>query len=121
MSGHLRLVAFLFFRARGQLVARTPQRWKEIVVDHLSEHLDRRPLRADHLIADDARDDLVVTDAPHRHALVPLDQRLGELVEILVLASLDVDLDEIEAGRRDRRLERLSEWRRDAPHLAEAR
>src|SRR5436305_725610 len=57
MPGQLRFVGFLFLRACGQLVARAPQRREEIVVDHLAEHLDRRPLRADDLVADDARND----------------------------------------------------------------
>ena len=89
-------------RSCRQLVARTPQRREEVVVDHLPEHLDGRPLRPDDLVADDPRDDLVVADAPHRDALVPLDQRLGELVELLVVASLHVHLDEVEARRRRR-------------------
>src|ERR1043166_7692656 len=97
MSGYLRFVAFLVFRTRGQLVPRAPQRREEVVVDHLPENFDGGALRADDLVADDARDDLVVADAPHRHALVPLDQR-----------------------RRDRVLERLAERRRHAADLAEA-
>src|SRR5689334_15023617 len=120
MSGYLRFGAFLLFRARGQLVARAPQRREEVVVDHLPEHFDRRALRADDLIADDARNDLVVADAPHRHPLVPLDQRLGELVELLVLTSLHVHLDRVEACGRNRLLEGLAERRRDAAHLAKA-
>jgi hypothetical protein len=61
---------------------------------------------------------LVVANAPHGHALVPLDLCLRELVELLVLAALDVHLDYVEPGARDRLLERLPEWGRDAPHLA---
>src|SRR3954470_9871785 len=87
MPWHLRFLGLLGFRARRQLVARAPQRREEGVVDHLAEHFDRRSLRADDLVADDAGDDLVVTDAPHRHAFVPLDQRFGELVEVLVVAA----------------------------------
>src|SRR5688572_28619175 len=79
MPGNLRLFAFLFLGPCGQLVARTPQRREEVVVDHLPEHLHRRALRAHDLIADDARDDFVVANAPHRDALVPFDQCLGEL------------------------------------------
>ena len=57
-----------------------------LLVDQPAEHLDRRALGADDLVADDARDDLVVPDAPRLHALVQLGQRLGELVQLLVLA-----------------------------------
>ena len=48
-----------------------------------------------------------------RDPLVPLDQRLGELVELLVLAALHVDLDE-RRGRASRRsgVERVAERRR---------
>src|SRR5215212_1663882 len=109
MSWHLRFVGFLLLGTRGQLVPRMPQGGEEIVVDHLSEHLDRRSLRADDLVADDARDDLVVADAPHRHAFVPLDQRLGELVQVFVRAPLHVYLDDVETGSGDRVLERLAE------------
>ena len=52
------------FARAGQLVACAPELREEVVVDQLPEHLDRRPLRADDLVADDARDDLVVADAP---------------------------------------------------------
>src|SRR5438874_5579707 len=121
MSGQLRLFALLVLRARSQLVARTPQGREEVVVDHLPEHLDRRALSTDDLVADDARHDLVVADAPHGHALVPFDQRLGQLVELLLFAALDVHLDHIEPGCAHCRLEGLAERRRDASHLAEAR
>jgi len=43
----------LFFRAGGQLVPRTPEGGEEVVVDHLSEHFDRRALCPDDLVADD--------------------------------------------------------------------
>src|SRR5215831_6984263 len=113
-------IRFLLLRPCGELVACTPERREEVVVDHLPEHFDGRPLRADDLVADHARDDLVMADAPHRHALVPLDQRLGQLVQLLVLASPDVELDEVEARRRHCLLESLAERRRDAPDLTEA-
>src|SRR5205085_12495740 len=54
------------------------------------------PTRRSSDLADRARHDLVVPEAPDRHALVPLGQELGELVEILVLAPARVDLDERE-------------------------
>ena len=85
----------------------------------LPEHLDRRPLRPDDLIADDPRHDLVVADAPHRDPLVPFDQRFGELVEVLVLAPADVHLDDVQARSANRALERLPEQRRHAPDLPE--
>src|SRR6478672_12272542 len=112
---------FLFLCTRRQLVPCPPERREEVVVDHLSEHLDRCPLRPDDLVADDSRHDLVVADPPHRDPLVPLDQGLGELVEPFVLASADVDLDDVEPGRRDRLLECRAERRRHAAHLAEPR
>src|SRR3954451_24309038 len=121
MSGHLRFLGFLDLGPRGQLVARAPQGREEVVMDHLAEQLDRRSMRPDDLVADDAGDDLVVADAPHRHALVPLDQRFGELLQILVVASLHVDLDEVEAGGRDRVLECLAERWCGAAHVAKAR
>src|SRR6266508_1150621 len=121
MPWNLRLFAFFFLGPRGQLVARTPQRREEVVVDHLPEHFHRCALRAHDLVADDARDDFVVTNAPHRDALIPLDQRLGKLVELLVLPRPYVELDEIEAGLRDGGVERFAERRRDAPDFAEPR
>ena len=43
----------LFLRTGGQLVPRTPEGREEVVVDHLSEHLDRGALSPDDLVADD--------------------------------------------------------------------
>src|SRR3954452_17041374 len=121
MPRHLRVLRrFFLFRAGRQLIARAPQRREEVVMDHLPEHLDRRPLRPDNLVADDPRDDLVVADAPHRDPLVPLDQRLGELVQILVLAAADVHLDDIEPRGCDGGLERRADRRRDTPDVAES-
>src|SRR5690242_21162517 len=121
MPGHLRILdRFFLFRTCRQLVPRAPERREEVVVDHLPEHLDRRPLGPDDLVADDPRDDLVVADPPHRDPLVPFDQRLGELVELLVLAPANVHLDHVETGVLDRALERLSERRGYAADLAEA-
>src|SRR5580765_4518338 len=120
-SRHLRFGRFLLLRPLGQLIARAPQGREEVVVDHLPQHLDRRPLRPHDLVADDPGDDLVVADPPHRDPLGPLDQGLGELVEPFVLASADVDLDDVEPGRRDRLLEGRAERRRHAAHLAEPR
>ena len=89
-------------------------------MDHLPQHLDRRPLCPHDLVADDAGDDLVVADPPHCDALVPLDERLGELVELLVVASLDIHLDEIETFLRHRSLECLAERRRHPANLTKA-
>jgi hypothetical protein len=69
-----------------ELVADAPELREEDVLDQPAEHLDRRALRADDRVADHARDDLVVADPPEVDPLVELDQRLGELVELLVLA-----------------------------------
>src|SRR3954452_17650879 len=80
-----------------QLVAHVPQLGVERVMDQPSHHLDGSALRADHVRADRALHDLEVPDAPDRHALVELDQELGERVQLLVLTALRVDLDEREA------------------------
>ena len=90
------------------------------MVHEAAEHLDRRPLRADDRVADDARDDLVVADPPEVDPLVPLDQRLGELVELLVLAALDVHVARARARLLAERVERLAERGRDAADLAPA-
>ena len=90
----------LSFASFGQLVARVPQLRIHLVLDQVAEQLDRRPLRPDHLVADDARDDLVVAHPPDGHALVPLDQQLGQLVELLELAAALVQLDDRDAPRR---------------------
>src|SRR5919201_130085 len=120
MARNVRIRCFLFFRARCELIACSPEGGEEVVVDHLPEHLHRRALRTDDLVADDACDDLVMTDAPCGDALVPLDQRLGELVQPFVLASLDVQLDDVEPRLTQCVLKRLAERRRHAPGLAEA-
>src|SRR5918912_2620840 len=114
------ILGLLLFRTRSQLIPRTPQRREEVVVDHLPQHLDGRSLRAHHLVADHPRDDLVVPDAPHRDALVPLGQRLGKLVQFLVVAPPHVQLDDVESRVGNGVLERLPKRRRHAPHLAEA-
>ena len=84
---------------RGEVVPHVPQLGVERVVDQPAHHLDRRSLRADHVAADHPLDDVEVPDAPDDDALVPLDQLLGELVEVLVLASARVDLDQRQARR----------------------
>src|SRR5919108_739304 len=72
-------------------------------------------------VADDPRDHLVVAEAPHRHALVPLGQGFGELVEVLELTAAHVELDDREAGLAAERVEGLAELGRDAADGAEAR
>src|SRR3954453_11698068 len=57
---------------------------------------------------------------PEADPLVPRDQQLRELVELLVVAALDIDVDDGQAGRTELRREGLAELRRDAPDLAEA-
>src|SRR5262249_48515334 len=64
-------ICFFLLRTCSQLVPRTPQSREEVVVDHLSEHLDGRSLRAHDLVTDHPRDDLVVADAPHPHPPAP--------------------------------------------------
>src|SRR5947199_8256328 len=118
MAGNLGLLRFLLLSARSQLVACPPERREEVVVDHLPQHFDRRSLRADDLVADDPRHHLVVTDAPRRDALVPVDQRLRKLIQLFVLASANVYLDDVEARFPERSVEGLAEWRRHASSLA---
>ena len=91
------------------------------MVDQPAHHLDGRPLRADDVTADRALHDLEVPDAPVDHALVELDQRLRELVQIFELAPARVDLDQREPGALVCRVERLAERFRDAPQLLESR
>src|SRR5262245_2481490 len=119
MTWHLRLLSFLFFCPRRQLIPRSPECREEVVMDHLPEHLDWRSLRSHDLVADDARDDLVMADAPHRDPLVPLEQRFGQLVQLLVLAPAHVELDDVEPGSGDSLVERLAERRRDPTDVSE--
>src|SRR5207237_7218818 len=86
-----------------------------------AEDLDLPSSGADRYLPDRAGHDLVVAEAPDRHALVPLGQELGELVEVLVLAPARVDLDQREAALAPELRERLRQVGRDAPHLAETR
>ncbi len=58
-----------------------------------------------------------MTEAPELGLLVELDQRLGELVEMLVVAPLDVEVPEGESGRAAGGVERLSQSREDASEL----
>src|SRR5262249_59831008 len=101
-----------------QLIPRPPERGEEVVMDHLPEHFNRRPLSAHNLVADDPRDHLVVPDAPHRDALVPFDERFRELIELLVLAPSNVELHDVEPRAANCALERLAERRRHATDLA---
>src|SRR5205085_2193995 len=111
----------LLDRSRRELVPHAPQLRVEVLLDQAPEQLDRRPLRADDLVADDPRDDLVVAEAPDGHALVPLRERLGELVEVLELAAADVQLADREARLPAEDVERLAEPGRDAADAAEPR
>ena len=108
-------------RQRRELVAHPPELREEHVVDQPAEHLDGRALRADDGVADHARDDLVVPDPPEVDPLVPFDQRLGELVERLVLAPAYVHVRKRQPGLLPQRVEGHSERRRHAPNLAPAR
>ena len=100
--------------------AHGPELGEHLVLDQAREQLDRRALRADDVLADDPRDDLEVAEAPHADALVPLGQKLGELVQLLVLAPARVHLEQREPALAEHRLERVVERRRDAADLAEA-
>ena len=65
----------LFFASSVSSVRTRPELGEHLVLDQPREQLDRRALRADDVLADDARDDLEVAEAPHADALVPLRQR----------------------------------------------
>src|SRR5207302_7263041 len=86
------------FRELRQLRAHAPELRIHLVLDQAGEQVDRCALRADDVLADDPRHDLEVAEAPDADALVPLGELLGELVEILVLASARVDLEQREAA-----------------------
>src|SRR5262249_19950291 len=115
-----RSAALLFQSPRGEAVPPVPQRREELLLDQPAEQLDRRALRADHLVADDSRDHLVMAHPPQRQALVPIDQGLGELVQVFVLATLDVEVENRQSALAQRARERLPEQRRDAADLTEA-
>src|SRR5919206_5344732 len=110
----------LLVRPRRDRVPGAPELRVEVLLDQAPEQLDRRPLRAHDLVADDSGDDLVVAEAPDGHALVPLRERLGELVEVLELAAAHVQVEEREPGLAAERVERLPETGRDAADVAEA-
>ena len=59
--------------------------------------------------------------APHPDALVPLRQELRELVQLLVLAAVDVDVEQRQTPLPAHPVERVVERQRHAPDLAEAR
>ena len=58
-------------------------------------------------------------EAPHTDLLVPVDQRLGELVQILVLPALRVDLEQRQPPLPAQRVEGGVQARRDLPDPAE--
>src|SRR5205085_8120616 len=53
--------------------------------------------------------------------LVPFNERFGELVQLLVLPTPHVELDDVESRAAEGCVERLAERRRDTAHLAEPR
>ncbi len=97
-----------------------PELGEHLVLDQPGEQLDRRALRADDVLADHAADHLHVTEAPDPDLLVPVDEQLGELVEVFVLATLRVHLEQREPALAAERVERAVQRRRHAPNLAEA-
>src|SRR3954452_22125730 len=104
----------------GQAVARLPELGIDALLDQAAEQLDRRSLRADHLISDHAGDDQVVAHSPQSDALVPRNQELGQLVEIFVLSTLDVERDDVQACLSQLLGEGLPERRGHPADLAEA-
>ena len=73
--------------------------------------LHGRALCPDDRVADHAGDHLVVPDAPEVDPLVPLDHRLGELVQLFVVTTVHVDVGERQPGVFAERVERLTEQR----------
>jgi hypothetical protein len=69
------------------------------------EQLDRSALGADHVLADHAADHLHVAEAPDADLLVPVDERLGQLVQVLVVAALRVDLEQRQPALAPQRVE----------------
>ena len=106
---------------RRQLVADLPELGIGRLRHEPAEQLDRRPLRPDDAVADDPRDDLVVAHAPQLGLLVELHERLRELVQLLVLAPLDVELREREARLAASGVEGLAEPREDPAQLGPPR
>src|SRR2546430_17624187 len=98
------LTFFFFFSSR--------RRHTRFDCDWSSDVCSSDLLRADDVRADHALHHLEVAHAPDRDALVELDQLLGELVELLVVARLRVHLDERQTGAFARSVEMRSEERR---------
>src|SRR5436305_850275 len=92
ITGRLPSVALL--GELGQVGAHRPEPRQQLVLDQACEQLDRRALCPDHVLSDHAADHLHVAEPPDADLLVPVDQRLGKLVQILVLAALRVDLEQ---------------------------
>src|ERR1035438_4005467 len=66
---------------RRDLVADLPQVFVEPVLHALLQHFHRRPHGADDAAADDALGELEVVEAEQLHALVEIDQPLGDIVQ----------------------------------------
>lgn len=62
-----------------ELRARDPQVGEDAPVEQRAQELDRRPLRADHVCADQALDHLEVAQPPQRRPLVQLGRELRAL------------------------------------------
>ncbi len=71
-------------RLVGQAVADVPERFEITHIDAAAEDFDGRALRADDVAADDALDQFQVQLAPEDQALIPVEQTLRGLEEILV-------------------------------------
>jgi hypothetical protein len=112
---------YFFLGAGGQLVSDFPELRVRRLRHEPSEELDGCPLRTDDAVADHARHDLVVAHPPELCLLVQPDEGLRELVELLVVAALDVELHEREPGSAPRGVERLTQAWEDATQLVPAR
>jgi hypothetical protein len=66
-------------------------------MDEAGEQLDRSPLRADGFAADDPLHHFQVPDPPQRRPFVELNQRLGQLVQVVHLVALPIYVHERQA------------------------
>src|SRR6476661_1451656 len=92
LAGSGLLARALGLEQLNQPASRLPQPRHLPLRDQLAEHLDRRALRTDGLLAERPGDDRVVAKTPHPDALVPFGQQLGDLVEVLVLAAVAIQV-----------------------------
>ena len=71
-----------------------PELGIHLLLGQLGEYLDGCALRPDDVLADGPRHNLEVAEVADADPLVPLRQRFGKLVQVLVRAPLRVNLDQ---------------------------